>query len=378
VPERKHFSHAGAEIDLAAGVRPGYRVQLSRAHDDPAWDAFLAEMPEGHHMQTSLWCRVKALLGWRVARVCVTQSGQIVAGAQMLLRSLPFIGTIGYVPKGPLAAFDEPTSVRLVFEGFRQIVRACRVRYLLVEPLCQSIAQSMSDWGFQPNSMEVTSAATVRIDLSSDLDQLLAQMRAKTRYNLRLGLRKGVSVREGTQSDLGTFYQLLAATGQRQGFAIHPQEYFHQMWRILHAAGHIRLFIAEYAGEAVSALLAIPFGQTVSFWAGAWSGQHGQRHPNEVMHWAAIRWGKAAGYRYYDFEGIDLQSAKALATHPASSASVNTVTAFKVGFGGQVVFFPGAYDYIANPLLSLAYRAVGARIAGYPTVQNAVRGIKRR
>jgi peptidoglycan pentaglycine glycine transferase (the first glycine) len=378
VLERILPRQSGAEADQDVAAKSDYRVRISRAHDDPAWDAFLAGMPAGHHMQTSLWCRVKALLGWQAARVLVTQNEQIVAGAQVLLRSLPFVGTIGYVPKGPLAGSDDSTVVRLVFEGFRQVVRACYIRYLFVEPPCQFIAQFMPDWGFQPNAIEVTSAATVRIDLSSDLDQLLAQMRAKTRYNLRLGLRKGIVVREGTQSDLSTFYQLLAATGQRQGFAIHPQEYFHQMWRILSAAGHIRLFIAEHAGEAVSALLAIPFGQTVSFWAGAWSGRHGQRHPNEVMHWAAIQWAKAAGYRYYDFEGIDLQSAKAVTAQPAPSAPTNTVTAFKIGFGGQVVFFPGAYDYVANPLLSWAYRALGARIAGYPIVQNAMRGINRR
>jgi lipid II:glycine glycyltransferase (peptidoglycan interpeptide bridge formation enzyme) len=129
--------------------------------------------------------------------------------------------------------------------------------------------------------------------------------------------------------------------------------------------------------QAVSALLAIPFGKAVSFWAGAWSGRHGQCHPNEVMHWTAIRWAKAAGYRYYDFEGIDLQSARAATAQPTRSDSMDTVAAFKIGFGGQVVFFPGAYDYVANPLLSWVYRSVGARIAGYTIVQNAMRGINR-
>ena len=56
----------------------GYRVLVSDKAEDPAWDAFLAEVPGGHHVQTSLWAQAKAVLGWQTVRIVVTQVEKIV------------------------------------------------------------------------------------------------------------------------------------------------------------------------------------------------------------------------------------------------------------------------------------------------------------
>ena len=45
-----------------------------------------------------------------------------------------------------------------------------------------------------------------------------------------------------------------------------------------------------------------------------------------------------------------------------------TVALFKLGFGGRIVLSPGAYDYLANPLLRWGYTTVIPRIATWPIV----------
>jgi hypothetical protein len=65
-----------------------YQVRLSGGGPDPEWDAFVAQNPGGHHVQTSLWGQLKALLGWKAARIIVTDHERIVAGAQLLTRSM--------------------------------------------------------------------------------------------------------------------------------------------------------------------------------------------------------------------------------------------------------------------------------------------------
>src|SRR5437867_1763664 len=135
--------------------------------------------------------------------------------------------------------------------------------------------------GFRPTWLEPQPAHAVLIDLSRSLDELLAGMKGKTRYNLRLGQRKGITVREGTESDLDTFHRLLVATSQRQGFSIQSRSYFAEMWRIFAPPGHLKLFMAEYEGEAISAALTIPFGDTVTYKRGAWSGRQSNVHANE-------------------------------------------------------------------------------------------------
>jgi len=125
--------------------------------------------------------------------------------------------------------------------------------------------------------------ATVLIDLTMDLDDILAQMRKKTRYCIRRGLRERITVREGTERDLHTFYRLGVATSRRHGFFPFPEAYFAEMRHVFASYGYIRLFLAEYEDEAVSAQVVLPFGDTVLAKHGGWSGHHGHRRPNEVL-----------------------------------------------------------------------------------------------
>lgn len=378
--DSKQLRELFTKHELEATACANYQIRVSHELEDPEWDAFLAKTPGGHHVQTSLWAQVKAPLGWRVARVIVTLEEQIVAGAQLLIRPLPLMGAIGYVPKGPLVTLDDPMLTKLVLDTLHQIARTHRLCYLAVQPPSngEGLVQQLPHWRFRPSPLEMLPSATVLVDLTKDLDELLGQMKAKTRYNLRLAQRKGITVREGTEHDQHTFYELLVATGQRQQFSSYSKEYFSELWRILRPHGYIKLFLAEYEGEAVSAVLLIPFGDTVIYKRGAWSGRHGNRHPNELIHWTAMMWAKAQGYRYYDFDGIDPKDVKLITDGKANSGSLTqTVTSFKLGFAPQVTFFPAIYDYVYNPFLRWAYTTVFPKIANWPMVEkvmNAMRG----
>lgn len=365
--------------DLDAALKVGYQVRVSQATEDPEWDAFLAHTPGGHHVQTSLWAQVKALLGWQAVRVVVTQGELIVAGAQLLMRPLPLAGAIGYVPKGPLCALEDPMLARLVIDELHQVAKAHHSQCLVVQPPdnCKALADWLPRWGFKPSSLNVAPIATVLIDLSKDLDDILAQMGKNTRYGIRRSLREGLTVREGTEGDLPTFYRILAAVGQRQQFSPGPEEYFVEMWRVLRPRGHIKLFLVECEGEAVSAHLVVPFGDTVVAKRGGWSGHRGRCCPNEMLEWATIKWAKSQGYRYYDLEGIDVRAARAIVRgEPLPHSLQQTPTSFKCGFGGQVTLFPGAYDCVYNPFLRWAYNAVFPKSAGWSVMKNALNRLR--
>src|SRR5690349_13405218 len=66
-----------------------------------AWDQFVASHPRAHVLQQSAWGDLKGAFGWGVERVALTEGDQIVAGAQLLFRALPFrLGTMAYLPMG--------------------------------------------------------------------------------------------------------------------------------------------------------------------------------------------------------------------------------------------------------------------------------------
>jgi len=369
------------EMDPLQPVSHNYRVSISQDPEDSEWDAFLERTPGGHHVQTSLWAQVKALVGWQALRLVVRQGDTIVAGAQVLYRRMPLMGGIGYISKGPIFAEEDPSLWELVVRELKRLAKAYRLQSLVVQPPDNGLifARQFPDWGFHLSTAKLGLSATVLLDLTQDLDTILAQLKSKTRYNVRLGQRKGISVRQGTERDLAAFYHMLLATGERQGFSSNTEEYFSQLWRILNPHGYCELFLAEYQGEPVSGLLAIPFGDTVIYKRGAWSGRHGKLRPNEVMHWAAIEWAKSKGYHYYDFEGIDPKAARMVVQgEPIPDTALQTVTRFKLGFGGQVMLLPDTYGYMHNRFLGWANSTVYPKVAGTPAMKKVLRWMRTR
>jgi lipid II:glycine glycyltransferase (peptidoglycan interpeptide bridge formation enzyme) len=375
--EQIRMTH-GQEHQVA--TETNYRVHLSERSEDVIWDRFLNECSDGHHTQTSLWAQIKILSGWRVIRIVVTLGDTIVAGAQLLIRPLPFLGQVGYVSKGPVFALHDPKLIALVLSELQRVARIYRIHYLAVQPAsCDAeLAQQLSIYKFQPSPLAVMPTATVCNDLSLKPDEILAQMSKSTRTNIRQGQRQGLIVREGNKEDIHAFYQLLTATGQRQNFSPEPESYYLALWDVLYPRGHLKLFFAEYNGEPISAALVILFGNTAVYKRGAWSGIHGNLHPNEGLHWGIIQWAQTHGYRYYDFEGIDREGAKAiLRGEKLPDSLLNTTTRFKLKFGGQPILLPGVYSYLYNPVLRWSYNTIFRKMVSSPFVTEMINRVRK-
>jgi lipid II:glycine glycyltransferase (peptidoglycan interpeptide bridge formation enzyme) len=342
----------------------------------------VARIPGGHHVQTSLWAQVKAGVGWRGLRIIAVSDEQIIGGAQLLLRALPAFGTIGYVPQGPQVSIEHPALRQPLLDEVIRVATVQRVRYLQVQPprTGEPFVRQLLDRRFFLSALaEMTPTATVLIDLTQDLAVLEAQMAKATRYRLRRGARKGVMVRDGTASDISTFYRLLQQTGQRKRFTPESEIFYVTMWRVFQPQGHVKLFFAEVGGVPVSTLWLIPFGDTVTYKRGGWSGQQGSYQPNEAIHWAAIQWAKAQGYHYYDLEGIDRNAAEVLTRgEPLPDSAKQSQTSFKLGFGGHVRLLPEVYEYLPNPMLRWAYATIFAKVARSPLLVTALNRLRTR
>jgi lipid II:glycine glycyltransferase (peptidoglycan interpeptide bridge formation enzyme) len=347
-------SNNGALKTSQAKTGAGYETVLSHEPADPQWDSFLNQVPGTYFAQSSLWAEVKAFQGWRTLRLTVKRQGEIVAGVQMFMRPWPILGNLGYVSRGPVLETDDPAlRARIVDELLHQAGRN-RTRALILQPhgLGEGPEELLLAKGFRPTDRAVAPVHTLHLDLSLESDAILAQMKSRTRYNIRVSNRKEITIREGTGADLDGFIRLARMTGERQDFAVPSETFIRQLWERFAPAGHVKLFLAEYQEEIISAQLAIPFGDTVVNKLTVWSGQQGKRKPNEGLLWGAIQWSKDQGYRAYDFGGLSPNGAKYyMNQEPLPEKLKGTVTSFKLGFGGQIIATPRAYMYVSNRLL---------------------------
>ena len=304
-------------LAAASGLAPGCQVHISRDAEHPGWNDFLERMPAGHHTQTSLWARAKAAVGWKTVRLIAIRGGRIVGGAQMLVRPVPLIGAVGYVPKGPVYAPGGPRGLaEVVLRELHRLAWADGLCGLVVQPPNDghALSEHLVDSGFSPGQIQSTPpTATTLLDLSQDLETILRQRRPSDalQHSPRVAARYGDPRGDGSRCPrLSPHAGRLRATPGL--FEPEPAAYIAELYRLLAPRGWLKLFIAEYQGEPVSAALALCFRDTAFYKRGGWSGLHGKPRPNEALQWEMIRWAKSEGYRYYDFEGIDRPVAEAV------------------------------------------------------------------
>jgi peptidoglycan pentaglycine glycine transferase (the first glycine) len=343
-------------------------IVVSEELEDRRWDTFLADVG-GHHTQTSAWGRVKHGAGWRPLRITIEDGhGAILAGAQLLHRRAPLVGEVAYLSRGPVSN-GEPFLRDRVLGAIRDVSRSARLRAVLIEPPADGGATTTagSARDLTVAHQRLSLGATVRVDVARPPTEILAGMRSKTRYNVRRGLKRAITVRRGDAGDLKAFHHLLELTGRRQGFQPAGLGSYQRWSDVLGGDGQFQLFLAELQGRPVSAMIAIPFGGTVVYKRGAWSGEHGDLRPNEALHWNAITWAHEAGHRWYDLDGIDRVPAELVtAGQPVPDRYLSSVTRFKLGFGGEVVLLPESLLMVRGSLIRQGYRRLGPRLATAP------------
>ncbi len=316
--------------------------------DVRAWDDFVATH-HGHLLQTGAWVELKARFGWRALRLMLVCGDTRVAGAQMLVRDLPLGLRFAYVPRGPVADANDHDALRELIQAMVARAKKDGVFVLRIEP--DAVEMPIEIRGELAPTIQPQT--TIQVDLTRDLDTILAEMKSKWRYNIRLAERKGVTVRAGDVRDLDLFYRLLEITSARDRFAIHSREYYRVALELL--AARARLFIAEYAGTALAAILVTAVGDEAIYLYGASSNEQRERMPNHALHWVAIQWAKTRGCKRYDLWGLG-------ATANADESSAHGLYQFKQGFGGTFVKYAGAREIIFSRFKYALYaRAVAWR-----------------
>jgi len=336
-----------------------WTVWLSPAPADPLWDAFLTSTHYGQFQQSSLWSQYKAAEGWNHHRVVLTGDSGIVGGFQILWKPAR-IGRLGYVSKGPVASSETAVLVRQMGRLLYEAAKELGLSSLVVQqPDETRIALRPPDFGLVFGNPRGVYEATYHVDLRSDIEVVRGRMKAKLRQNIRKAQKRGTTIREGTEADLPTFFELMAASCRRLETVPNPAslEAVRRLWHIFSAAGAIRVTVAECDGAVRAAELYLVFGDLVTAWKKGWDGSHGDWHPNELIEDESIEWARANGFRAIDFSSFNAEAARRLLD--GESVDVTELTsrdAYHVRFGGTPKLLPRSMVMVPNPVLRWSYR----------------------
>jgi len=327
--------------------------------DAAIWDRWVSSDPRGHLLQTWAWGELKGAFGWTPVRVAIERDGSLAAGAQVLYRRVGPL-SIGYIPKGPVLIEEEGEAVELLWQTIQRCSRRMRAIMLKVEPEWRDEDASRhnwwASWGLRASADCVQPRRTIMVDIAPAESDILARMKPKWRYNIHLSERKGVEVREGSADDLTVFYDLMRVTGERDHFGIHSPAYYRRAWELFAPSGRAVLFMAYHQGQPLAGLMAYAFNGQAWYMYGASSNEYRHLMSNHQLQWRAMRWAKGKGCTQYDLWGIPDADPR-----DADDEPLGGVGRFKGGFGGQVVRYVGAYDYVYSQPLYWAMQKLWAR-----------------
>jgi peptidoglycan pentaglycine glycine transferase (the first glycine) len=311
------------------------------------WDRFVIEHPYGSFLQTLHWGRVKSG-SWK-AHVCVVRDGErIVAGAQVLVRSLPLGQSLAYAPYGPLWDEAQPDGLTVLLDylrvTFRQsIAIKLEVRWPALSPdRPDAILDQLVQSGFRHNAHCLQPDATLMLDLRHAEEELLANMRQTTRRYIRQAERAGLQVRRVSGTDgVATFYQVMEQVHQRKGFGIHPRAYYQKVHDTFGEQAFI--FTIEQEANVLGAYFLLRMEQRSWEMYGGVIDEGQRLKANYLLKWRSIQAMQAAGVVDYDQWGV---APAGQGEHPLAG-----VTYFKEGFGGQRLQWLGGWDYAAHPII---------------------------
>lgn len=332
---------------------------------DAEWDQFVAAHPHGSVLQTTHWARLKNRFGWTSHRVWLRKDGELVAGAQVLFRSVAFrVGKFAYIPHGPLVDWRDEEQVTVLLNQIDQSIYQRGAGMLKMEPLVWQDTLPADEWqticdrhDLKPETDTLQPPQTILIDLRPSPDDILAAMKQKTRYNIRLAGRKDVTVRQGTAVDLPAFIRMMQITAQRDGFGARAPDYYRAAYKLFAETDQVALWLAEFEGRPLAGVMAFRCGPIATNLFSASNNEERQRMPNYAVQWAVMEWAKAQGCTHYDLWGVpDAPEAALEDQFTERSDGLWGVYRFKRGFGGEVRRTVGAADRVYNNLLYKLYQ----------------------
>jgi lipid II:glycine glycyltransferase (peptidoglycan interpeptide bridge formation enzyme) len=294
-----------------------------------------------HIVQSPIWEKFKQAFGTQTIRV-----GEVY----YTKHAIPFTGKFyAYCPKVDPFKIDF-VALRTSLEKEKCAAINFDVPNILVDSSnAEKAKEVFESAGCTLSPKSTFTKYNLILDLRPSEEELLANMHPKHRYNIKLAQKKGVTVREATsQDDFEIFYELAIKTSERQGFYIHPKNYYQKIWEVLGAEKVARILIADYKGKPLASWMFFIYDGVIYYPYGGSSDEYQNLQASNLLGWEGILLGKGNNCREFDMWG-------ASANPDDKNDPYWGFTNFKMKFGPKHVQYIPSYDLVLNPILYKAF-----------------------
>lgn len=339
---------------------------LIASTDRITWDAFVSAASDGSILQSWAWGELKARYGWEPTRYLWIREGEVRGAISVLRKPLPGGLAMHYAPRGPVLNKHFAEWPQL-WESLRRRLALQGGTVLKVDPEWPAESRYVLQYTSARPAHSIQHQATALIDLVGG-EGVFDRMSTSARRNMRLAERAGVVVESSVDLDaVDRFYDMLAASADRQEFTIRPRSYYRDLLRSLNnpppLAGEgsvgARIYLAFHQGKPVAGSLMVHYGERLIYLFSGSSDEGRRLKAPYLIQQHAIRDGQALGCKNYDLWGIPVDA------QPGDAGW--GYAHFKSMLGGMPVSFAGAWDLPVYRPLAAAYH-LAERVLARPAV----------
>lgn len=265
--------------------------------------------------------------GWRARRFLISDSdGHPIALAQLLTRTLPVLGGIARLNRGPLLLSElrDDQATELALGALRALLKeAGRRRWWLVQiapelPATEAVRAGLERLGMRRRPGPAW--ASGRLALGGDEKALLMGLDGKWRNCLRKGERLGVTILRTTDGgpEAEHLISRYCAFQRSKGFEGISETLLHRLAEQRGATWNFDLFAARAAeapvtDEPIGMLVSVRNGDTATYLIGSTNEEGRRMQANSVMLWHAILHAKRSGCTWFDVGGLSAETPKGIA-----------------------------------------------------------------
>jgi lipid II:glycine glycyltransferase (peptidoglycan interpeptide bridge formation enzyme) len=304
---------------------------------------------ETPYTQAGFYGRWQKMLGGYAKRYLVYEGNEAVAYFQTIKYPLARGKNYIYIPYGPVVKEYSDDLLASIKNKLHQIAKEDKAAFVRLD---FTPAMRINTLGkhFKKSPPYTYHGAILQprnewfLELSKTEDELLADVQRKTRWAIRASERQGVTseiVTDNFDAYFDDFYRLMVETSGRNGFGLHPKEYYAAIFNDLGKVKNSYLSVARYGNKVLIINVVLVYGDTAMYMFSGSSSEERDRNPSYLALWKAVCHAKQLDCKYFNFGGVSTDSD----THK----SWDGLTAFKKKFGGHEVTHSDFYDLVINP-----------------------------
>lgn len=331
---RRSADQACIVVRAAAEINDSLRRQWQSLLENCAWP---------HFFQSPAWFESFQHESGHVA-VITTVAGEFRAVSVVRERKMPIIAKSKYfIDGGPVAADLE--SLRTHLRQLRELLEASAI-WVRVAPYVagvdrDSYQRALLAAGYIERKRSMGYSSTVFVDLQPPLADIKRKFRRSLKTQLNKSERIGIEVSEvDTPEDFRTFMiNLNLAKGNPPGSGTAGMDGEAMYRNFISDAARGICLVARLDGRILAGILVLAAGERAVYqWGFSDKADKGQAPLSHRLHWEALKWARAMGFRKYDLGGYWLERGDA-----------DPINRFKTGFSRHIDELCGEFQLTLSP-----------------------------